>query len=814
LNLLLAAVALRSWWRESLESKPQANADEFPDSLCPPSGLGIPTAHEGSIAFRPDSVRHFQLEPFLATLRAIAPWLLLALIFYIPGVYLEWPSDPWEHLRRIYEWRSHSQIADFTAGYKALYFLPYSLVAGVSSAQGLQWLGLYYSAMCLLVCWQYYRLARAVDLASEWATLFVIINVLTFGNVSFSFFRYYGLGTTVFSQIGALALIRATLVLAKNLSCTGPPWRPALHAAAPDNRSILHSVWSRLGLWLGGVFLLGLLTARSHVQGLGIAALGMAGVLIWRMVSWKSYSLLALISFLVVASLAVVNWWPRPPFIDSVYRAQGWLNSYYGFGIVEWPSPSCDRVLQILGAFGLINTVAGIILVFRNHPVGWLTLAPLIALAVPAFALPFATVLGNSSIGNIAMFHRMLFAVPSGLAVVVFGREILVPRLRLAVSRRPWTGAMFVFLGLAVALVVPGNRLAFNRTWQLLARVPDDLELRNVSTASDFAASQVKGAARCRFVTLRTVNVALNAFSPELFPEIQREIARPAAFDLEDPTALPLWNQPTVDCVARALNRNPAADDPNAWLTIDGVSQQHASRIQDFGPYSTGIQNPPGHLSAFLCSEFVPISPTLDYCIEMSAIQRTGDSGTAYLIIMWYDAKQRLLPADVALPDGAGDPRGWANGTSSCFGILGTIVPRTWTTYRQTFGRHSGAAIPAAARFVRIGARLNSNEAPRSTIQLTDVRIWHRFIQTPVASGVFPSDERLYVIVPERDNLYSFSSLSGVLSTHWIAQELASDLAGADDLVRAARVRGTLAEGSDGIVFVVPSWGERLRTSR
>src|ERR1022692_4405189 len=96
----------------------------------------------GSLPSTADStVRRSQSAPFHPTLHsaaaAISPWLLLAFVFFIPGVYLEWPSDSWEHFRRITEWATHDLVGGHSAGYKSLYFFAYSFVGGISSGRQL-----------------------------------------------------------------------------------------------------------------------------------------------------------------------------------------------------------------------------------------------------------------------------------------------------------------------------------------------------------------------------------------------------------------------------------------------------------------------------------------------------------------------------------------------------------------------------------------------------------------------------------------------------------------------------------------------------
>jgi len=155
-------------------------------------------------------------SPSLFTLHSsLFPWIALALLFYIPGVYLEFPSDPWEHLRRINEWKAHEVVHWHAAGYKSLYFFAYSLVGWIRASSQMPALNFYYTGMCLLLSWQYYLLARAAGLPKRWAQGFVLLHLLIAGNVSFSFFRYYGIASTAFSQLGAIILIRLTITWVK-----------------------------------------------------------------------------------------------------------------------------------------------------------------------------------------------------------------------------------------------------------------------------------------------------------------------------------------------------------------------------------------------------------------------------------------------------------------------------------------------------------------------------------------------------------------------------------------------------------------------
>jgi hypothetical protein len=429
LHLALGAFALRSWWCESTLQ------------------LKLATSTGALAASSPVSAAAYRL----------LPWLCLALLFWIPGIYLEWPSDPWEHLRRINEWQILDQVTAHSSWQKSSYFLPYSLTGHTTGFDQLSWLNIYYTAVCLLLSWQYFRLARAVGLGERASFIFVLLNALTFGNNIFSFYRYYGLSSSILAQLGAVALIRFVLESAR-----GSPLQS-------DRRNLIH----RIILLLAPCSLLLILTAFNHIQCLGIAGLGILAVIVWRLIEWKRSMFFWLLGAAVVLSIATVLWFPRHPALDEVYRLQGWLNIWYGFNLLAWPSPASERMMHILGLFGLLNLVAGsILLLRRNHVIGWLTLSPFIALSLPFVAIPYANEIADS----ILVYHRMFLAIPSGLAVVLLARETLTKR-RLTSFRRTVLGGLLL-PGILLFLLLPSPGIPFsNRAWHFLGRFPSDLSL-------------------------------------------------------------------------------------------------------------------------------------------------------------------------------------------------------------------------------------------------------------------------------------------------------------------------------------------------
>ncbi|HWA24570.1 MAG TPA: hypothetical protein VG734_02765 [Lacunisphaera sp.] len=459
-HFLLAGVALRAWW------------------------LG-----RGEPGDAPNSTLTDRASPVAQVVLAALPWVCLGLFFQIPGVYLEFPADPWQHYGRVNEWSQAVVVTDHSTWKKFSYFLAYTLIGNLSPPSlQLKWFNLYYTGCCLLLCWQYHRLAQAVGLGRRAAMVFVILQVLLFGNNLFGFYRYYGMSSTVFAQLGAVALVRVALAALRA--------RPLCDAPAGLTGPVRFSlaIRSHIGAAVAACALLPLI-AFNHVQGLGIAGLGLAAVVIWRLVEWRRSAVAWLVLAAIVLGAATIRWFPRHPALDANYRPAGWLTPWYGFNLFQPSSPAFDRAAVILGLAGLINLGAGFLLLRRNSPAAWLTIIPVLALCHPSVAIPFAQALATAFTygeGSILIFHRMLMAISPGLALVAVGdnwREIFSLR-RTRVESRPRErhlpplaeGAGFFLLVLmlfSLTTIPPGTRF-FNRLFHSLMVPADDLSMQHV----------------------------------------------------------------------------------------------------------------------------------------------------------------------------------------------------------------------------------------------------------------------------------------------------------------------------------------------
>jgi len=92
-------------------------------------------------------------RPTFMFARSLAPWACLALVFWIPGAYLEFPADPWQHWARAVEWAGLEAVSEHSTWRKSSYFLAYSLVGWTSSPLlQLRLLDLYHVCCSLVLC--------------------------------------------------------------------------------------------------------------------------------------------------------------------------------------------------------------------------------------------------------------------------------------------------------------------------------------------------------------------------------------------------------------------------------------------------------------------------------------------------------------------------------------------------------------------------------------------------------------------------------------------------------------------------------------
>lgn len=406
-----------------------------------------------------------------------SPWIFLGLIFFLPGLYLEWPSDPWEHFSRINQWDKLSTVLAHPAWKKSSYFFLYSFTSLAPTSFRLEWLGLIDAGCCVLLCWQYFRLGRAVGLGNGASFVFVLFQVFSLGNNLFGFFRYYGLSSAVFSQIGALALIRLALDTIPQKETTTRP---------RENQGSLN-----VFRFVAAGFLLLVFVTFNHVQGIGIAFLGILSVGLQRLLAWRRNTIRWLIFTFGAVNIAAFFWLPRNSELESIYKSQNWLTAWMGLNLIDPAAPPFSLATAVVTLPGWLNLALGFYLLRRNAVVGWLTIVPFVALLQPAFVIPYANIVAGDQAGYLGTFNRFLLGIPAGLALIFFVSRLGDwtksssdrPERRLAATILRTDTITAVTLLLLVTL--PPGKPWYNRYWHAVSVFPDDLALKHLSGTTD-----------------------------------------------------------------------------------------------------------------------------------------------------------------------------------------------------------------------------------------------------------------------------------------------------------------------------------------
>ena len=145
-------------------------------------------------------------------------WLSLTSLFLLSGAYLEYPSDPWTHFWRIFQWKNIDLISDANSNYRFAYFFGYSLFGSIPPKHQILAINFYYCFWALFLAVQFYRLAIRIGFSEPWAKVAVLGTIIFMGNSSFSFYRYYGISSTMLSTIAYLGAFNAILDYLKSIN--------------------------------------------------------------------------------------------------------------------------------------------------------------------------------------------------------------------------------------------------------------------------------------------------------------------------------------------------------------------------------------------------------------------------------------------------------------------------------------------------------------------------------------------------------------------------------------------------------------------
>jgi len=330
-------------------------------------------------------------------------WVVLVLGFVLPGAYLEFPSDPWEHLRRLNLPRPEMALREGEYAQRFAYFWGWSLLSlleRTSLRPALDLLSAFWQALLAI---QLFRFSRRLGFSETWSRIQLLGVLATFGNNIVPFFRYYALSSTPLAYVAYLRAAVAVLDLADG---RGRAWSATVLAACLLIIRMNHIQELLLLLVFTAVVVLVRTLERLPPQGRVVA--------------------LATLSCLVAASYAlgrVVMVDPSAHGLANVDLARlwPWMSRFGNFRIYDPALPYWHTI----GVHGVLAAALAVCFWRFHRLVGALVLAPILLLLFPPLCLLLAQQVHPRN------SYRLLFLLPDSFMLVAFfeGAVRSVPRL-------------------------------------------------------------------------------------------------------------------------------------------------------------------------------------------------------------------------------------------------------------------------------------------------------------------------------------------------------------------------------------------------
>lgn len=314
--------------------------------------------------------------------KGVLIWGLLFLALFLPGAYLEFPSDPWEHFRRIYAWQSAPLVSDGSYPHKSGSFFFYSLIGWFPFEWGRLGMRLVSTGTQLLLLSQLRRLLKLFPATRDSIPLHLFAFLVLFGTNLHSY-RYYALSTSILAYAAYLSLLTLWL------------------------RTPRES-WPRLVMQSAGLVLV---IALNHVQELLFVFLAAASLIGWRYSSrFFTRQRLAWFAAGAIASVAfgIFCRWHFP----ATYARMGIENVSRWGSFRIWRTHSV--FLETWGIHGLLALVFSVFYFQALFPFSLLTLTPVFIYLFP----PVVLVLARGLSGGYDAY-RFIYLIPTSIALVL-----------------------------------------------------------------------------------------------------------------------------------------------------------------------------------------------------------------------------------------------------------------------------------------------------------------------------------------------------------------------------------------------------------
>lgn len=399
-------------------------------------------------------------------------WLCLILLFLIPGAYIEFPSDAWEHFRRIFEWQACLFIDDHSTNYKFTYFWGWTLMSKVGPLSRRTGLDIYSTFWQFLLAYQFYLFAKRIGFSESWAKVQVLGTICLFGINLFGFYRLYALSSTPLAYIAYLQ----SLIVIMDVFDGKTKKVILLIFLVPiiyynHYQEILLLIISSTSIFMANIYekKQPFLTKKIKYSIIITLILGFIGCSL-TIHFFQSYTLLISQfwnSYLqnYFQEKTVLNWT-----LDSTYWSK--------WGILRIWDPKLPY-FQVLGIYGCFSMLCSLIFWNKYRVLSTLTLFPLLLLFFQPFTLFIAAIDGQHTT------FRVLYALPYSFMFIVALKEIF-EFITQSITNKKYINSYLIIIFILIFLSWQPSQPWLGKLWHQLYKIPAQLSLKNIDITAQW----------------------------------------------------------------------------------------------------------------------------------------------------------------------------------------------------------------------------------------------------------------------------------------------------------------------------------------
>jgi len=400
-------------------------------------------------------------------------WVFLVILFLQPGAYLEFPSDPWEHFRRIFSWSAYSFIEDHPINYKFTYFWGWTLMSQVQPLYRRIALDIYSAFWQLLLAYQFYLLALRLGFDKSWAKVQVVATIFLFGTNLFGFYRYYALSSTPLAYI---AYLRSLIIL--------------INARNGDKKQLAY------------LLPLVLIMYYNHIQELLLLLVsGFALVLDYltdrrqqRKIVYVTLAIAIPIAFVLGAYLV-----SHPQLLPEPASGRLSLPHISSWGSFRIWDPKLPY-FETIAVHGFISFILAVAWLKKHKTIALLTLTPYLLMLFPPFVISFVVAMASGYSSNYGTY-RVFYAFPTSFMLVLGIKEIFILLTKKFKLHLLQLQLILLIVTLAIITAFPPIYPYRGRFWFQVYQPPAELAFKGIDTTAQWFLDNRQLDAKCWLMT-------------------------------------------------------------------------------------------------------------------------------------------------------------------------------------------------------------------------------------------------------------------------------------------------------------------------